>query len=109
MPYPLTSDGFIDERFIFSFVVGTLKLPMAVLDELTLEQFSWLYEHHMQTKKEEYELLAHVVSVGYTRTQTKKRIKLFADEGKKQNRVGKITKDEKAAKLAQLNAIFAKK
>ena len=73
---------------------------------MTFEQFGWLYKNHIRSKKEDYEVLAHVISVGYSRTQTKKKIKLFGDESKKQNRVEKITREEKEAKIKKLQEIF---
>jgi len=60
----------------------------------------------VETKKADYEVLAHVVSVGYARTQTKKKIQLFGEDNKKQSRVEKITKEEKEAKIEKLREIF---
>ena len=105
--YPLQSNGFIDEKKIFGFLVSTLKLPTISLDELTFEQFGWLYEYHYEQKKEDYEILAHVISVGYARTQTKKKIKLFDDNNKKAA-VNSITKEEREKSLNELNEIFKK-
>ena len=75
------------------------------MEEVTLEQFGWLYEYHYEQKKEEYEVLAHVVSVGYARTQTKKKIKLF-DEKQQKTAVNNITAKEKAEKLSKLKELF---
>lgn len=78
-----------------------------VLEEFTFEQFGWLYEYHYEQKKEEYEILAHVISVGYARTQTKKKIKLF-DERQTKASVNRITSEERDATLVRLNEIFSK-
>lgn len=78
-----------------------------VLEEFTFEQFGWLYEYHYEQKKEEYEILAHVISVGYARTQTKKKIRLF-DERQTKASVNRITSEEREATLGRLNEIFSK-
>lgn len=78
-----------------------------VLEEFTFEQFGWLYEYHYEQKKEEYEILAHVISVGYARTQTKKKIKLFDDKQTKAS-INRITSEEREEKLGKLNEIFSK-
>lgn len=85
------------------FLVVTLKLPLASLDEMTFEEFGWLYEYHYEEQKEQYEILAHVISVGYARTQTKKKIKLF-DERKTSNKktMTKMTAEEKESQLKSL-------
>lgn len=83
----------------------TLKLPLETMEEMSFEEFGWLYEYHYEKQKEEYEILAHVISVGYARTQTKKKIKLFADKQTKQT-VGKMTAEERDKKLDYLKAVF---
>jgi len=68
------------------------------MDNFTFEQFGWLYEYHYEQKKEEYEVLAHVISVGYARTQTKKKINLF-DDKQKVNKTNTITNEEREIQI----------
>lgn len=53
-----------------------------------------------------FEVMAHVVTVGYARTQTKKEIKLFKDEH--EERVKKINPDKKKTELDFLQEKFKK-
>jgi len=84
-----------------------LKLPFETIDDFTFEEFGWLYEYHYEQKKEEYEVLAHVISVGYARTQTKKKIKLF-DETNNEVKSKKITAKERDVQLNELITKFEK-
>ena len=79
-------------------MIASLKLPLESMDNFTFEQFGWLYEYHYEQKKEEYEVLAHVISVGYARTQTKKKINLF-DDKQKVNKTNTITNEEREIQI----------
>lgn len=80
-------------------------MPLETIDEFTFEEFGWLYEHHYEQKKEEYEVLAHVISVGYARTQTKKKIKLFS-ETYNEVKSKKITIEERKSQIEELMKKF---
>jgi len=88
--------------------VGQLSLPPAYLEEMTFEELGWLLENHQEQEKERYELLAHVISVGYARTQTKKKIQLFSEQSNSQSGFKLITKEEKEQGLSRLSELFAK-
>jgi len=87
-------------------VIGTFRLPLNYLDELTFAELGWLVENHLDQEQQHYEILAHVVSVGYARTQTKKKIKLFQEEKKHRPKTQKISKEERLQKLTELEDIF---
>ena len=107
-PFPRTTNGFIDEKAVFQLFIGTLGLPLHYFNQISFEEFGWLLEDHYEKERNQYEILAHVVSVGYARTQTKKKINLFSEDSNNQERVQKITKEEKQKKLEGLNSLFNK-
>ena len=107
-PFPRTTSGFIDEKEVFQLFIGTLGLPLDYFNQISFEEFGWLLEHHYEKEKNQYEILAHVISVGYARTQTKKKINLFDENSTTEVKMKKITKEEKQRKLEDLSEIFNK-
>lgn len=103
MPYPLTSNGYIDEAEVFYLIVGLLKLPIDSLNDLTPEQFFWLLKGYARDKQEKYELIAYAVQVGYVRANGK-RVEMF----KKANTAttGTISKEHREKELEQLGQLF---
>jgi hypothetical protein len=110
MPYPLKSNGFIDEEKLFKLVVGTLKICSFLDYESFLEdffpskEFGWLIEHHYEAEREHYDMLSNVVMFGYASAKKGKKIEMF--EKKKGTKFGVITPEQKKADFDYLDSIF---
>ena len=106
LPCPRRSDGFIDEKAIFQFIVGTLGMPLHYLDELFPKEYWWLLENHFEKQKEHYELIAYAVQVGYVRANSKKKIKMFEEEDKP--KVNTISQERRKNEINDLKEMFQK-
>ncbi|MCD4839728.1 hypothetical protein LRS37_12800 [Neobacillus sedimentimangrovi] len=104
LPFPLKSNGFLDEEGIFKLVIGTFRLPLHYLEELTPQEIGWLRESHLEREKEKYEMIAYAFQVGYYRAKTGKKVEMFKKANK--SKVGTITKEEKQKELDILNKLF---
>jgi len=89
-------------------MVGTLRLSLNDLENMTFQELGWLLENHHEQEKNRYELLAHTISVGYARTQTKKKISLFTENRNTEKGFKLITKEEKLQGLEGLENLFSK-
>lgn len=82
-----------------------LGLPPSELDRISPSQVSHALGVKRKEEEDQYELLAHTISVGYARTQTKKKIELFkkaSSETAPKERVGKIDPLKKKGELSSL-------
>ena len=103
--YPVDKNGFIDEKKVFQVAIGTLKLPLSYLDELSPIEIGWLLENHIEQQMEHYEFIASCVSFGYISAKKGKKVKMFK---KYDEKVGKITKEEKEREKQYIESIFKK-
>lgn len=108
LPHPRGSNGFIDEKKVFQLLVGTLKLPLEYMNELTFQEFSWLIESHHEKEIEHWELMAYAVQVGYARNHSKKKIEMFEGKQNKQ-KTNQITKEQKEKELSMLDNTFGRR
>ncbi|MDW0112154.1 hypothetical protein QT711_03085 [Sporosarcina saromensis] len=104
MPCPRKSDGFIDYDEIFKIVVGTLNRPIEDLEKLTLKQVYLLNDNHIQNQRDHYEMMAHVVRVGYVSAHSKKEIKLFQNSKQRSNNT--VTAETREQVLKELSDEF---
>lgn len=105
MPYPQTSNGFIDEAECFKTVVGVLGMPVEYMDTLSPIELSWLVEAKSDTDKTHYEYIARAYQVGFLRAHGKK-VEMFKNTG--QGAVGTITQEAKQSELEYLNTLNRK-
>lgn len=104
--YPVNENGFIDEKKVFQVVVGTLKLPLNYLDELTAIEIGWLLENHIEQQMEHYEFIASAVSFGYISAKKGKKVKMFKKYDN--DKVGQITQEQKEREKQYIESIFLK-
>lgn len=78
------------------------------MNRLTLGEFGTIIDLAQERKREDYELMALAVQVGYINANSKKKITMFKKAENKQSgqRSHKITQEEKASELDYLDSLF---
>ena len=103
--YPRNDEGLVDLPWIEYFLLTVAGVPLhqidSTIDEIDPTSLSRLINQHYKNEKHHYEILANVISVGYARTQTKKKIKLFED-GKPKTR--KLSPEEYKKRFMELES-----
>ena len=107
---PRNEDGFIDYKGIFKIIYTDLKQPYGTLDDLTVQEVSWLIEGHLEYKKDNYEMVSYAMKTAMASVMSGKDIRLFENEIEVENKdtVGEqISPREKREKdLAYLKETF---
>lgn len=85
--------------------IGTLKLPLDYLDELSPQELGLLMENYYEKEEEKYELMSYAFKIAYISAKKGKHMPLF-EKNKKQAKVGKITQEQKQQEIAELDNIF---
>lgn len=88
---------------MFSLATGHLGWSPSEYYESTPNEIYLAYKGKLEADKSFFEVMANVISVGYARTQTKKKIELF---DKKKDKVVKIDKARKQQELDALQEEF---
>ena len=108
-PYPVKSNGQIDEDGLFKAIVGKLKMPLSEYEyfkeNYTFYELGLLLESHVTEQRDFFELMAFSFSIGYAQAKTGKEIKMFADEGKGE-KVNKVSSDQRKDTLDFLSSNF---
>lgn len=108
LPAP-NKDGFFDWEELFIWGVGRLGLSVSEYYDLTPRDIGLILQGKRAEEREMYRMFAHVVTVGYSRTQTKKKIPFFDEEDgeRKSKQTGTISKEEKRKELSDLAKLFS--
>lgn len=102
----------IDEQAIYYFLVKEIGMSPCndmddYIDDMGFKKFGWLWDAHHDRQREFFETMASTISVGYARTQTKKKIDLFEPSTVKSNGgVSKITQEQHNDELTALQDRF---
>lgn len=87
---PRTEDGFIDYKSIFQTIYTDLKQPYGTLDDLTVQEVSWLLQGNLENKKDHYEMISYAMKVAGASIMSGKDIRLFEEESQEES----IEKDD---------------
>ena len=104
LPCPRNEHGFLDEKKIFQIVVGSLKLPISYLDELTPMEIGWLLEQDIEDKMQHYELISSCVQFGYVNAKSKKQKKMF--KKREEDLIKKITQEQREKEKEYIESLF---
>ena len=95
-------DGKVEWEDLFSLAVGRLGWSPSEFYESTPNEIYLAVTGREAADRDFFELMAHTISVGYARTQTKKKIELF----EKKSKIGNIDPERKKKELAFLQEGF---
>lgn len=94
---------------MFEQAVGDLGWSPSEFYEASPREIYLALKGKRKAEREFFEVMAHVVTVGYARTQTKKKIQLFKDsEEELKEKVKKIDPKKKKSELSFLQERFKK-
>lgn len=103
---PTNIDGTVDWEDLFSLAVGRLRWSPSEYYESTPNEIHLAITGKEEADRDFFEQMANVVTVGYARTQTRKKIELFDKKKDKKASVGKIDKARKQQELDALQEEF---
>lgn len=101
---PINEHGLLDYKSVFSFIHGTLKQPIGVLDDLTVQEVSWLMDINESNQKDYYEMVSYSVKIAMISVMNGKDMKMFEDASDKEEK--KITPEERQQELEEIKNIF---
>ena len=101
---PINEHGLLDYKSVFSFIHGTLKQPIGVLDDLTVQEVSWLLDTEETNQKDFYEMVSYSVKIAIISVMNGKDMKMFEDASDKEEK--KITPEERQQELEEIKNIF---
>lgn len=101
---PINEQGLLDYKSVFSFIHGTLKQPIGVLDDLTVQEVSWLLDTEETNQKDFYEMVSYSVKIAMVSVMNGKDMKMFEDATDKEEK--KITPEERQQELEEIKNIF---
>lgn len=107
---PRRKDGFIDYKSIFQIVYTDLKQPYGTLDQLSIEEVSWMIQGNMENKKDHYEMISYAMKTAGVSIMSGKDVRLFDEEveaEKKEIKSDRLSpRDKRERDLAYLEETF---
>lgn len=77
---PKKKDGYIDYKAVFSIIYTDLKQPYGTLDNLSVEEVSWMIQGNIDNKKDFYEMISYAVKNAGVSVLSGKDTRLFEEE-----------------------------